>query len=187
MNVIDFIYKKKIFSEKFCNEIVDEIKNKNWQKHTWYNPVTNLHHSEDDKELDILPSSFSQQEKFIPFIIEVTKEYNKKFLKKKNQETISLIQKLTNIRFNRYSEGTIMKEHYDHIHAIFDGQDKGIPILSYVGNLNENYTGGDLVICGKSMNLKTGDICIFPSCFLYPHKVTEVQKGVRYSFVTWGF
>jgi predicted 2-oxoglutarate/Fe(II)-dependent dioxygenase YbiX len=80
-----------------------------------------------------------------------------------------------------------MRKHYDHIHSIFDGEHKGIPVLSYVGNLNQNYEGGDLKICNQSMNLKTGDICIFPSCFLYPHEVTEVIKGVRYSFVTWSF
>jgi len=80
-----------------------------------------------------------------------------------------------------------MKKHYDHIHSIFDGQNKGIPVLSYVGNLNENYEGGNLLICDKPMNLKTGDICIFPSCFLYPHEVTEIKKGTRYSFVSWAY
>ena len=98
-----------------------------------------------------------------------------------------LINKFTPIRFNKYTQGTCMLKHYDHINSIFDGQNKGIPVLSYVGNLNEDYTGGDLVICGKSMNLKTGDICIFPSCFLYPHEVTELKKGIRYSFVSWAF
>ena len=28
---------------------------------------------------------------------------------------------------------------------------------------------------------------LFPSCFMYPHEVTEVTKGERYSFISWAF
>tara|TARA_R100001086_G_scaffold168541_1_gene91612 strand:+ start:6935 stop:7177 length:243 start_codon:yes stop_codon:yes gene_type:complete len=80
-----------------------------------------------------------------------------------------------------------MRKHYDHIHSIFDGSRKGIPCLSFIGILNNNFTGGDFIIRDKKIKTKTGDIIIFPSCFLYPHEVTEVKKGARYSFVSWGF
>ena len=80
-----------------------------------------------------------------------------------------------------------MRKHYDHIHSVFDGSRKGIPCLSFIGILNNNFTGGDFIIRNKKIKTKTGDIIIFPSCFLYPHEVTEVKKGVRYSFVSWGF
>ncbi len=33
--------------------------------------------------------------------------------------------------------------------------------------------------------LKTGDMIIFPSNFLYPHQVMPVTKGERYSIVSW--
>mgnify|MGYP001213588018 CR=1 FL=1 len=33
--------------------------------------------------------------------------------------------------------------------------------------------------------LKKGDVVIFPSNFMYPHRVEKVTKGTRYSFVTW--
>ena len=39
----------------------------------------------------------------------------------------------------------------------------------------------------KKIRLKTGDILLFPSNFMYPHEVKEVTKGVRYSFVRWAF
>ena len=35
---------------------------------------------------------------------------------------------------------------FDHIHSIFDGNIKGIPVLSVVGLLNDNYEGGDFVM-----------------------------------------
>jgi predicted 2-oxoglutarate/Fe(II)-dependent dioxygenase YbiX len=37
----------------------------------------------------------------------------------------------------------------------------------------------------QKIELKAGSIMIFPSNFLYPHKVVEVTKGVRYSYVSW--
>ena len=32
---------------------------------------------------------------------------------------------------------------------------------------------------------QTGDILIFPSNFMYPHRVEPVKKGIRFSFVSW--
>ena len=37
----------------------------------------------------------------------------------------------------------------------------------------------------KEIKLKTGDILIFPSNFMYPHRVEPVKKGTRFSFVSW--
>jgi predicted 2-oxoglutarate/Fe(II)-dependent dioxygenase YbiX len=79
-----------------------------------------------------------------------------------------------------------MKEHCDHIHSMFDGTRKGIPSLSILGSLNNDYEGGELVFWqDQKIELKAGSIMIFPSNFLYPHKVVEVTKGVRYSYVSW--
>jgi predicted 2-oxoglutarate/Fe(II)-dependent dioxygenase YbiX len=187
MNITDYIFKKNILSKEFCASVIEKIKDREWDKHLWYNYNTNSVQSEQTKELDILPITKELQEEFTPYIYQVTEEYNNKFAILNNIKTNRLVSKISPVRFNRYSEGTVMRKHYDHIHSIFDGENKGIPVLSYVGNLNEEYEGGDLIICDQSMNLKTGDICIFPSCFLYPHEVTELKKGTRYSFVSWAF
>jgi predicted 2-oxoglutarate/Fe(II)-dependent dioxygenase YbiX len=37
------------------------------------------------------------------------------------------------------------------------------------------------------IKFKQGDLIIFPSIFLYPHRVEPVTKGVRYSFISWVF
>jgi len=37
----------------------------------------------------------------------------------------------------------------------------------------------------KKIKLLKGDLLIFPSIFLYPHKVEPVKKGTRYSFISW--
>ena len=79
-----------------------------------------------------------------------------------------------------------MQNHSDHIHALFDGERKGVPILSIIGILNDDYEGGEFIMFGdKKINTKKGDLLIFPSNFLYPHEVTPVTRGVRYSYVSW--
>ena len=92
------------------------------------------------------------------------------------------------IRFNRYGKGQIMRQHHDHIHSLFDGQEKGIPVLSFILNLNDNYRGADLYFWeDHAVHLGKGDIIMFPSLFLFPHGVTEAREGVRYSAVSWAW
>jgi len=98
------------------------------------------------------------------------------------------LKQVSTIRFNRYQIGTNMKMHHDHIHGLFDGEKKGVPILTILALLNDDFEGGDfLMFDGKKVQLEAGDIILFPSNFLYPHAVTTVTKGTRYSFVSWGF
>ena len=37
------------------------------------------------------------------------------------------------------------------------------------------------------IKIEAGDLLLFPSVFLYPHKVEPVTKGERYSFVSWAW
>ena len=61
---------------------------------------------------------------------------------------------------------------------MFDGERKGIPILSVLGVLNDDYEGGEFVLIDEKMNLSKGDIIVFPSNFMYPHKVEPVTKAL---------
>jgi predicted 2-oxoglutarate/Fe(II)-dependent dioxygenase YbiX len=77
--------------------------------------------------------------------------------------------------------------HIDNIHSLFDGNEKGIPVLSIVGIFNDNYKAGEFKILDKEIILKQGDILVFPSNFMFPHQVKTIEKGTRYSFVTWAY
>ncbi len=69
---------------------------------------------------------------------------------------------------------------------IIDGERKGIPTLTILGGLNGGYDGRDLIFWQDTpITLKAGEIMIFPSNFLYPHRVDMVTKGTRYSYVSW--
>ena len=100
-----------------------------------------------------------------------------KYAHQEDERIKGFIKTFTPIRFNRYPTGTIMRQHYDHIHSIFDGQHKGIPILSMLGVLNDDYEGGEFMFSIPMKFLsKLGDIMVFPSNFMYPHEVKEVTK-----------
>lgn len=63
--------------------------------------------------------------------------------------------------------------------------------ITLIINLNDDYEGGQLSFyenvnrLGGEHELSTGDVCIFPSNFMYPHAIKPITSGVRYSVITW--
>jgi predicted 2-oxoglutarate/Fe(II)-dependent dioxygenase YbiX len=63
--------------------------------------------------------------------------------------------------------------------------------LSIIINLNDDYEGGDLIFTDqkekeiKKLKLSKGSIVFFPSNFMYPHMISPITKGTRYSIVAW--
>ena len=57
--------------------------------------------------------------------------------------------------------------------------------------LNDNYEGGDLIFATpdgvgeKKIKKKKNTMIIWPSNFMYPHTITPVSKGIRFSLVAW--
>ena len=98
----------------------------------------------------------------------------------------------TTLRYNVYPESTGMGDHWDSIYEIFDGNLKGVPVISTVGLLNKPKEGGELIFTepgGESRTVLTeeGTFVMFPSTFIYSHKVSPVVSGRRDSFVFWSF
>jgi len=95
------------------------------------------------------------------------------------------IQEYTDFRINRYGKGGFMKQHIDSIHHSH-GQKQGYPHLTSLLFLNDDYDGGEFVLCGdKYIEKIQGSAVVFPSSFMYPHEVTEVTYGKRFSVMTW--
>ena len=186
--VSDYIYVTNVIPPQICESVLKDIRGREWQKHSWYSYGKDDYHSEQYKELDVQNTTQALQDTLGHFIFQALQEYMVKYGKQTDERIKSFVRTFTPIRFNRYSTGTMMREHYDHIHSLFDGQRKGIPILSILGVLNEGYEGGEFVFPGiLEVPLKAGDVMVFPSNFMYPHEVKEVTKGERYTFVAWAF
>tara|TARA_R100000008_G_scaffold55854_2_gene34301 strand:+ start:2135 stop:2701 length:567 start_codon:yes stop_codon:yes gene_type:complete len=188
MNTIkNYISVENIIPKKLCKELIDECNTRIWEKHKWNNYAAGTSESEPTKELDVMPCTKEQQAKITPHLVKALENYQIKVSKQGEKTAPGWLTKFSPIRFNRYEVGTLMREHYDHIHSIFDGQMKGVPLVSIVANLNEDYEGCEFYCRGEEIKLKTGDILLFPSNFMYPHEVREATKGTRYSFVSWAF
>ena len=86
---------------------------------------------------------------------------------------------------NRYKEGGFMQSHIDNIHHSH-GQKQGYPHLTALLFLNDDYEGGEFVLCGdKHIEKIQGSAVVFPSNFMSPHDVKEVTDGKRFSVMTW--
>lgn len=96
----------------------------------------------------------------------------------------SRVDNLSEIQLLKYNPGGKYDVHTDSMRG-------GLRHISLIMNLNENYNGGDLVFFDnknnetKRIELKEGSVVMFPSNFLYPHKIEPITKGTRYSIVAW--
>ena len=188
----DFIHVEKgIIPPPVCDYIIDDIETKEWVPHTWYNAEHDRAFSEKTLELDVQGVSSELQDLLTPILIDASLKYVKEYSYQHPScahRTTKMMRKMTRIRFNRYGSGQIMRQHIDHIHDIFDGKEKGIPVLSFILNFNDDYEGADLFFWEDHIiSLGKGDIVMFPSSFLFPHGVTEAKKCIRYSGVCWSF
>ena len=176
-----------VISSDLCDYIIKDIETREWEKHSWYNLNEEVK-SEDTKELDVQYITSDLQYSLLSIMNHVASSYVKEYSYKQSYLTQSILTMYSPIRFNRYSNGQTMKQHHDHIHSLFDGENKGIPVLSFILNFNDDYEGADLYFWNDyKIPLGKGDVVIFPSLFLFPHGVTEIKKGVRYSGVAWSW
>tara|TARA_A100001011_G_C13847010_1_gene649322 strand:- start:41 stop:616 length:576 start_codon:yes stop_codon:yes gene_type:complete len=188
-NLRDYVIKQQNFLDKeFCDETIKQLKESenNWQQHTFYNSKTGEAKPwSGNQELDVLHDTN----------IKNTKQLDKqlwfgldKYIKHVNLPWHMGWAGYSSVRYNRYSQNRKMAEHCDHIHSLFEGKRKGIPILSCLGVLNNDYEGGEFIMFEDfEIKLEQGDLLIFPSNFLYPHRVEPVKNGVRYSYISWSW
>ena len=80
----------------------------------------------------------------------------------------------------RYDVGCFYKQHVDS----FKEHPRAVS-CSFA--LNDEYEGGGFAFFNRELTytLKKGACIMFPSNFMYPHEITPVTSGARYSVVTW--
>ena len=173
-----------VLTKELCKKIIKELKSSTWKTHTFYShrdktsrPVSEGKDLENT--FDVIPS-------YQVINDGVWKAIHKYIVEELKFPWYDGWEGFSALKFNRYHKNQLMKEHCDHIHSLFEGKVRGIPILSVIGALNNNYEGGEFVMFeDKEYKIKAGEILIFPSLFLYPHKVMPVTKGTRYTYITW--
>lgn len=184
-SISEFIFvAKNIIPKNICKKILeDTITEDSWIQGSWYHYGTNSTSKNTHSTSAIYCLIESQ---LVDYIDSARKLYLESVL---NPLKVKLpIGRVTTPFVNRYEEGQFMETHVDHIHSIFDGNNKGIPAMTTLGILNDDFEGGEFVMYDEfTVDLNVGDILLFPSIFLYPHRVNKVTKGTRYSWISWWF
>jgi predicted 2-oxoglutarate/Fe(II)-dependent dioxygenase YbiX len=184
-NLMDYVkvYENHI-DQDTCKRAVENLAKINWQEHQFYQAGTGDYVSY-DHELAISYDNIPEKEvinKKVWYAIEryIVKDFAS------FDAWFGGWSGYTNVRFNKYDPTTQMKLHCDHIHSMFDGERKGIPTLTILGALNDDYEGGELMMFGDhEIKMPSGAVVVFPSNFMYPHEVKPVKSGIRYSYVSW--
>lgn len=181
---------ENVIDKKLCNKVIKQLKGKDidWSVHTWnvgYSKDTgeNINTQGSDHELSIVHHNSNEADLIMKNLYAVLDGYYNIVLHKFHW--FNGWEGFSYIRFNKYEVDTEMALHCDHIKSLFTGTIRGIPVLTILGALNENYEGGNLIIGNEEIKLKTGSVVVFPSNFMYPHEVKRVIKGTRYSYVSW--
>lgn len=184
--ITDFIsHYPGFFPAEFCDDVVNRFKNSEWTTHTWQTNVQTAFQY-DTEELSVYPLADKEDRDISIVFWENIGNCISNYQVENN--TITYTVNVSNVRLNRYDENTKMRLHVDHIYDLFDGETKGIPVLSIIVNLNDGYEGGELRFFDKhDLKLGKGDVVIFPSNFMYPHSVNTVTKNTRYSAVAWAY
>jgi len=186
-NLEDYVKVYRGFTDSYaCDATVAQMDSIQWHEHTFLNyktgdekPISG--ENEFDMSMDVISTT--------PALMQTCwKVLNEYIVKDFNFPWFDGWSGYTNIKFNKYVENKQMAKHCDHIHSMTPGHTIGIPTLSIVGLLNDNFEGGEFVMFeDMKFDLKKGDVLVFPSNFLYPHRVDKVTKGVRYAYVSWAW
>lgn len=168
--------------QESCKIIINKLDETEWAEHS-YSSLDRKEKIKNEKEFLVSSSNFPWSEELNRGI---TWMINKYILEHINYKWFDSWQNFNLIRYNKYTENTYMSMHCDHITTLFDGERAGVPILTVLGALNNDFEGGDFLMWDdEKIELPAGSLIIFPSNFMFPHRVSPVIKGTRYSYVTW--
>lgn len=194
-NLLDYIIKfDKVIPEEVCEKTIEELSKDGWTRHKMYDDYGNIiEPNEHDNSigdghlysyLNADRESCMVAREIIMNIFDNTVDRYHQLPIIKALHTNPPNQKISQPRFNRYEDGECMPKHTDFIVSGI-----GQAYLSILVALNESteYEGGDFVICKDYVvnDFNTGDVLIFPSWIAYPHFVTPVTKGTRYTAISW--
>jgi hypothetical protein len=177
------IYKNRV-SDVLCKETLQQQSRPtaSWQKHIWTNDkheVVSLQTYEPEVIVDAnnIPNT--------PILMNIIWNTIQEYVRELNTPWFNMWRGHSLVKYIRYPAGTNMNMHVDFVHSMFDGERKGIPILTVVGLLNDDFEGGEFNLIGIDQKIGAGDIMVFPSTFLYPHEIKVITNGCRHSFQSW--
>jgi hypothetical protein len=176
------IFKDRV-SDTLCKETLQQQSSPSvvWEEHAWSSKNYEVKKLLKHEPMVCNPNTILNT----PILMHVIKNTIQDYVFELNTPWFNYWRGHSLLKYIKYPVETGMGMHVDFIHSLFDGQRKGIPILTVVGLLNDNFEGGEFNLAGVDREIAAGDIMIFPSTFMYPHKVNLITKGCRHSFQSW--
>ena len=196
-----------VLTKDYCKYIIETTKNADW--------VEQYYELNGRIVSDGMQTCFNIGSKTKLMLTQPIKNTLDTYTKTIGEELFS-VKEISPIRLNKYELNARMNPHIDHQPAyrllskgeefkidsgitqdklekvkIYDSNAKnhvagGIPILTLVGILNDDFVGGEFIFWDEyAPVLKTGSLLVFPSNFLYKHAINSVRQGTRYSFIVW--
>ena len=202
-NIEKYVFVKEgLLDNEFCQYAIEKLNQIDaWESHEWgydtpsadiikgnelYGTKNFLSGHPDEPETISSSKENSEMKDLREFLQQKIKEVLWEYIDNLKFEWYKNAHAAGDIKFLKYSLNQAMRIHCDHVHSIFDGEKKGIPVLTAIGIFNDDFEGGNLVLCeDKNINIKEGGLVMFPSIFLFPHEVKIITKGNRYSYTTW--
>lgn len=173
-------YYEDVVPNELCNDIIDyTVESKELSPSKYSTHAGESSRSAQRVYMDDVWFRFGEDRYY-----EEMKEYTLKVLSIYQKVHNVVCQRYTDFRVNRYGSGGYMSEHIDNIHHSH-GQQYGYPHLSVLLFLNEDYEGGEFVVADNEYKTEKGSAIIFPSNFMFPHKVNKIEYGTRWSVVSW--
>ena len=110
------------------------------------------------------------------------------YLKAANEVFKTPIDYLEQVQFTKYEKGDFYQWHMDAASEVdTPASFRDVSATMLLSEHDEDFEGGFLRFFphpAPARKFKQGDLIVFPS--LYPHKVSHVRSGTRYSLVIWG-
>jgi Rps23 Pro-64 3,4-dihydroxylase Tpa1-like proline 4-hydroxylase len=171
-----------ILPRHFCQEILEEYKHcDEWAPALVGGGIEHRNSRNCDQILTSDHNSISRNEEIRRSIDErIHKCMMEAMEQYKEKHSLFNVEIDTGYQLLRYQEGQYYTQHTDS----FKAEQRSV---SCSIQLNEDYEGGEFAFFDKEIIMRTGtgSVIMFPSNFMYPHEVMPVQKGTRYSIITW--
>lgn len=181
MNLTNYIktYDNQL-SKTICNDLIVHYKETgNWEKSTFSSNTENT----GTKSVSMKQQWITPKNRFYNELDKTYKKCVHSYIKEYPRITPVAY---TAFRLNHYGVNGFMRNHVDNIYKSH-GQQYGYPHLTSLIFLNDDYEGGDFLMCDKTQRFKLtqGSVIVFPSNFMFDHEVEKVTKGNRYTCMTW--
>ena len=150
-----------VVSDEICAKTVSEMDTLEFKEHTFYNAKTDEHKPRSgSQELSMSWGNVSTKQTLNDIVDNTAYEY----VKELNMPWFDKYQGYSHVRFNKYAENKMMALHADHIHSMFDGERKGVPILSVDSRASFLFStsmAAIFVIGGFEMSSKAVTLMVF--------------------------